>query len=694
MSPSTALTLGDWIRFDDDDHQVVGFSGPAVRLRSATGQPQIVLTGELFAADDFRRLADPPPTEERLKADADALVDSVPDDERDRVRRLEADLREVIYGYPEGVPDDPRPPRDGFDPKLKLEDRITNKAAELDISPRQLWREYEAYRDFGAWGIVDKRKVRLRDPLAGLDSRIVAAIRQQQAIEEDESTGGVDRFFNRVQRRLDKDYGKGAVVLPAEPIFRRKLAGLDRRKRTFGPATTRRTAANQPAGVHGHFTATRPGEAVMLDTTRLDVLAYDPLTGKTLSLELTIALDLATRSILAWRITPVGAKAVDAVLLLADMMIPERMRPGWDDRLRYAYSGVHVERLLSIDQRLAEAAARPVIHPEVLVVDHGKIFIGDAMKMACLRYGISLQFARLRKPTDKPEVESAFRTIRKLFSEHVAGYKGRDVNNRGLNVESTARWTPEEIEEFFAEFVVTVYQRRLHRGLFLPGAPQVPISPNDAYAAAVAVAGFIPCPPDPAMYMELLPLEWRLIHHYGVEIDGLVYNGPAVQKYRNQRSPYPDGKGQWPLRKDPRNLLHVYFKDPDDGSWHVLPWVDADDRLQPFTDRTLSYLKERLVVSGRTQHISREVAADLRRLQDGWDAPETSTAGDRRQLIRDRARAQAAARDRGRAEEAGGLQPLPFQPIPLEDGEDDIDFTDIPRFGVYGADPGTDPFAE
>ena len=133
-------------------------------------------------------------------------------------------------------------------------------------------------------------------------------------------------------------------------------------------------------------------------------------------------------------------------------------------------------------------------------------------------------------------------------------------------------------------------------------------------------------------------------------------------------------------------MLHVYFKDPEDGSWHVVPWVDADDRLKPFTDRTLSYLKERLAARGRTVDISRHIAADLRRLQNGWDAPETATASDSRQLIRDRARAQAAARDRGRAEAGGALSPMPFPAVPLEDGDDDIDFTDIPRFGVYGAD--------
>ena len=59
-------------------------------------------------------------------------------------------------------------------------------------------------------------------------------------------------------------------------------------------------------------------------------------------------------------------------------------------------------RLLDIDARMELAAARPVIVPDTIVIDHGKVFVSDTFTRACDRLGISVQPARPRTPTDKP----------------------------------------------------------------------------------------------------------------------------------------------------------------------------------------------------------------------------------------------------------------------------------------------------
>ncbi|MGC0379666.1 hypothetical protein RKD28_007182 [Streptomyces sp. SAI-229] len=87
-----------------------------------------------------------------------------------------------------------------------------------------------------------------------------------------------------------------------------------------------------PASVDGRAftpaTALRPGEQVQVDTTRLDVLAlFDD--GRLARPELTIAVDVATRAILAAVLCPSATKAVDAALLLAEMAVPHPTRPTW-----------------------------------------------------------------------------------------------------------------------------------------------------------------------------------------------------------------------------------------------------------------------------------------------------------------------------------------------------------------------------
>ena len=73
--------------------------------------------------------------------------------------------------------------------------------------------------------------------------------------------------------------------------------------------------------------AARPGEIVQIDSTRLDVMAVldDGVVARP---ELTIAVDVATRTICAALLRPAGTKGVDAAVLLARMLVPEPMRPG------------------------------------------------------------------------------------------------------------------------------------------------------------------------------------------------------------------------------------------------------------------------------------------------------------------------------------------------------------------------------
>ena len=108
--------------------------------------------------------------------------------------------------------------------------------------------------------------------------------------------------------------------------------------------------------------AARPGEQVQIDSTPIDVMVLLD-DGVPVRADLTIAVDVATRTICAAVLRPVGTKAVDAALLLARMLVPEPMRPGWSAALRMSASRLPHARLLDIDARMELAAARPVIVP-------------------------------------------------------------------------------------------------------------------------------------------------------------------------------------------------------------------------------------------------------------------------------------------------------------------------------------------
>ncbi|MEV4921630.1 Mu transposase C-terminal domain-containing protein [Streptomyces roseoverticillatus] len=685
------LRIGQRIEWEDDTHEVIGFSDTAVRLRSGSGSIHLILTSALIADPTFRTTdtsqaatAQPPSF-----LSPGALLDQLPDDERERVLAMEASLLEATTGYPTWTGEaDGLTPREGFDPAAPVSKRVATLAGELGLTERRLWQLIDKWKTEGLWGLVNKNKIRTSNPLAAVDPRIINAILDQDAAETDDSTGTLGRFQRRVQNRLDTQYGPGTVTLPSRATFHRWVSLLLKNRHTFGDATTRRTLAHQPDRMFQPLVAHRPGEIVMMDTTPLDVRAYDPETDTTSAVELTIALDLATRSLLAWRITPVGTTSFDVGLLLADMMTPEPMRPGWADRLRYDMSRIPLPRRLDYRQRLAEGAARPVVIPETLIIDHGRPFDSDVVHRACTRLGVNLQLGRKGKPTDKPQVEAAFATIRTQFAQHVAGYKGYNVSQRGKDPDQAARWSIADLDDLFAEYVVAVYQRRHHQGLIVPGFPDYRMSPNEAYALAVTRSGYVACPTDPTLYYELMPIQWRTIQPYGIEYRNLTYDAPILYRYRRATSPYPGGK--WPVRTDPRNLLHAYFQDPDDGKWHVLRWTHALDDQTPFTDVTLREALRLVIARGRDPKDQEEVARALADLNNRTDAPESWTTTDRRRRARDAERARSAVRDQHRAAQAardaetGRLEAMsPLQAVPDLTPEDTDETAAVPpRFNL------------
>lgn len=700
MNQPKKLALHQWIQFEDDEHQIIGFDDTAVKLRSRTGNKQLIATGALIADPTFSPTLTTDSTPEGNSAgqpldtatfgwDDGALWDRLSEADRQTAYDLEAHLLEASTGYRCGTKESAAAgePRPDYRPDRPLEDRINAKAAEIGYTPRRLWQLLKGYRAYGVMELVDKRKLKGHNPLARLDPRVITAIQEQADYEEFDSTGSLPRFFRRTQKRLDTAYGDGAVPLPSQATFRRAVQHLLPGRYTFGASKTRQTTANQPDRPFAHVVAHRPGEIVMMDSTPLDVFAYDPITDETVTVEITVALDLFSRSLLAWRITPLGTKAIDIGLLLADAMTPEPMRPGWPETLRYSMMRIPHERVLKIDERLAAAAARPVIYPETLLVDQGKPYKSDVVRRACTSLGINFPLARKGTPTDKPEVEAVFRTINAQFCQHIAGYKGPDVARRGRDPQAHARWTIPELEEFFAEYVVAVYQRRWHEGLTVPGYPSERLSPNEAYESGVLQAGYVACPTDPTLYFQLMPIEWRKIHPDGIENNRLTYYGDILYRYRNASSPYPNAGAKWPIRFDPRNALHAYFCDPADGRWHVLRWTHALDEHQPFTDNTLREVTRMIADRGKRKTGQDEIAAALLDLQNRMDAPESWTARDRRRAIRDAERARAAARDHHRASASAAENQVPPlrvvpnpavpEPEPEPDNTDDFDLGDI-----------------
>ncbi len=689
------LAMGTWVCFGDERHQVVGQSGSEVHLRSAGGEWTAIYIAALMAAPGFRLLSESPVDLLPSKVDRGALLDGLAEDKAASVRDLEAHLNEIRTGYRSGDPEraEPGEPRPAYDPRLnpRVSDRVKAKAAELGMGQTTVWRKLRRYREEQRNGLIDGRGAVVRDPLARADRRVLDAIIAQHRVgEREDSTGGLDRFYRRLQDRLDHEHGPEVVTLPSTSTIARYIETLLPGQYTFGRATSRRSAAARPQRSYRPDEAVRPGQVVMIDATPLDVIAYDPIGDVTHKVHLVLAIDVATRTLLAWRMTVGDTRAVDVVMLLNDAVTPEPMRPGWKQALAFRMLRLPITREVDLEERLELAAARPVIWPETILVDHAKVNLSDALREACLDLGINLGLARKANPTGKANIERAFGTVNEDFAKHVAGYKGSDTSSRGRLVDHAARWSLEDLEEFFAEYVVAIYQRRTHSGLVVPGFPELEMSPNQVYSLMVARYGYIVCPPAAHHYCKRLPIEYRVIRPEGVQRDYLIYDDPILGNYRRAISPVP-GKGRkWPIRYNPGDPSRMFIF--LEGAWHVLFWTHLPDPAIPFTSRMVEQARKLLLDGGLREPSQQDIADALVDLQRRMDAPESATARTRRELLRAREDARAIKRDQARAQIGEQEEPPPALTLVPPAGEEEpveeavVDLADLEEFEIW--DPG------
>ncbi len=225
----------------------------------------------------------------------------------------------MLTGYRSGNAALVRPgePRNAFDPGLPLEVRYAAKAQELGMGVRTLKRWAARYRQGGEAGLAPIALGAAVSPWGRVDERWVQTALEVMVEHTGQSTPSRKMVIERTHARLVARFGVGVVTLPSRATAYRLLEELERRHPTFRLSSKRnQDIAGRPGGVYGKLRPTRPGEYVLMDTTRLDVFALDPVTLRWVQAELSVAMDWYSRCVVGLRVTPVSTKAVDAAAVL------------------------------------------------------------------------------------------------------------------------------------------------------------------------------------------------------------------------------------------------------------------------------------------------------------------------------------------------------------------------------------------
>jgi putative transposase len=330
-------------------------------------------------------------------------------------------------------------------------------------------------------------------------------------------------------------------------------------------------------------------------------------TGITDRVELTWVIDLATRTIPAAVLRPT-TKAADVAVLLARMLTPEPMRPGWTDALRMSRSVLPHRRLTELDERLEHAAARPVIVPETIVCDHGSVYVSRSFRSACRAMGINFQPTHKGSPWEKGTVETSFNAVGTLFAQYVAGYTGPSVEHRGKNAGQDAAWPVIELQSLLDEWLVTTWNNRPHAGLLDPVTPDRALTPNEKYAALTEIAGYVPVPLSADDYIELLPVAWHAINKYGIRRGKRTYDCKALNPYRRQHSGIEKEEGRWEVHYDPYDVTRLWVRNHHDGGWITAPWKHLNSAPAPFGELAWKHAREILSRRGQDPATEAEIA--------------------------------------------------------------------------------------
>lgn len=688
-----ALTSGAQVVLNGVDWTVESMEPQFGRLRLADSQGRVESRSIRWLINHpDARVSKPNPEETGGERGCQPVAFADLTAEQQKQARVRAEhVLEAATGFRDGHRSRARPgePRPAYDPdRTTLTERRAAKAAELAAMPRHeaemlglrfmslrsLQRLTTHREDSLLLACADGRWTRRSSGRPSVTEEVREAIFAVKAECRERS-----RITMASRHRLMHQYIKEKFKdFPVEDVpCSRTLSRIW--PEWFGPGGGRqryeRTAADAgDADVKARLVVHRPGQVLALDSTPLPVKLRETVFGEAVTATLTLAIDLYSHSLPAFRLTPASDTSVDVAMLLRDVMLPLPMREGWGKEMEWPYPGVPAEIIAEFAGH--GAAALPFFAPETVTTDHGGPYKNHDLVEAERELGCNILPARTLRQTDKFAVERAFCAAKTMLFEHLLGFTGTDVADRGKDPEGDAVLTLNEMEHVIATWIVQVWQHHV-LGEYAPAwGPGESHSPNSLFAAAMQQGGWAMQIPEPELYYQCLRKHYVKIHpRRGVKILGLWYYADVLDEPRYLLPSERGGKhaGTWVFRSDRRDRRTVFFQDPlEHERWHVLRWtgLPPEGECPAFSDKTaaalLASVRERNLGPRTDEELLPALLEILGQVTPVANWPTQLTKKDRAARSRETSRAEAAARDRAPAREGTDPEPWPEQVRVLE----------------------------
>lgn len=347
---------------------------------------------------------------------------------------------------------------------------------------------------------------------------------------------------------------------------------------------------------------TRPLERVEIDHTKLDIMILDDATGALAGRPwLTLAVDVYTRMPVGFHISYSEPSFQSVMPCLKHAILPKTYVAERYPDIKHDWECYGV--------------------PETVVVDNGREFHSKDFELACLQLGIQVQHMPRKSPWMKGTVERFFGQLNQGLLHSQPGTTFSNIAARGdYDPQKNGVITFSLLVELFHQWIIDVYARSEHRGISdLPG---------ERWRAAVAE-----CPvrlPSKAEDLDIVlwQTEERPVHHYGIQIDQIIYNSEDLGDLRRLHN----GKFRAVVKVDPDDLGHILVLDPAKGGFFKVPAVSQGyaSGLTRWQHRTI-LAHTKTLVEGRIDvvHLARTREAMLEKAHEKRGARKASALGSR-----------------------------------------------------------------
>ena len=430
----------------------------------------------------------------------------------------------------------------------KTEELVKTQALKYNLHPSTLYRWIDAYESSKLLvTLVPKHASKGAKGKVRVDQEIELLIKK--TIEE-EYLSPQKKSARQVYFSIVRKCKNARITPPSENTVRSRIKEISEKKK-IQKRESGRLAVKLYNNTEGVFPEGKyPLDFIQIDHTPIDIIVVDEVYRKPIGRPfLTVAIDVYSRMITGFFIS-------------------------LDSPSYFSVSQCLTQALLQKDKLLRSIGVEGEWNiwgiPKTIGLDNAGEFRGNEMQRACENYGIELNWRPVARPQYGAHIERLIGTSMKEIHT-LPGTTFSNVKERGeYKSDKYAQFTLKELEQWYTEFIVNVYHKRLHHG--------INTTPEKRYETGIFGNDEVPgkglpekISDEDKFRISLLPSIQRTIQQFGVKIDNIQYYADCLRRWIKVR----DSKGNarnFTFKRDFRDISTIWFYDPDIKEYFPVPY--------------------------------------------------------------------------------------------------------------------------